>query len=116
MFAALTDSLSCSLTLSAARVEAFQGVLLILPATDTNHMCDDTRCATTTPPQQLQLPSPQQVATGAPLNTTQYWDIINLTPDAVPIHLHNTDFRVSVETSLKHSTPWCWGHVVRLLV
>jgi hypothetical protein len=36
-----------------------------------------------------------QVFTTAALNTTQFWDIINLTPDAVPVHLHNTDFRVS---------------------
>jgi FtsP/CotA-like multicopper oxidase with cupredoxin domain len=38
-----------------------------------------------------------------PLNTTQYWDVINLTPDAVPVHLHNTAFRVSKNSSSSRS-------------
>jgi hypothetical protein len=42
-------------------------------------------------------PPPKQVSMSVPLNTTQYWDVINLTPDAVPVHLHNTAFRVSME-------------------
>ena len=62
------------------------------------HLFNITYCHHTTSPNHT-TPAPYpclipQVVTGAPLNTTQYWDVINLTPDAVPVHLHNTEFRV----------------------
>lgn len=36
-----------------------------------------------------------QVATDVALGVSHYWDIINLSADAHPIHLHNVDFEVS---------------------
>ena len=42
--------------------------------------------------------------TGTLVNSTEYWDIINLTPNAVPIHLHNTHFKVRVGP--KPLKPW----------
>jgi FtsP/CotA-like multicopper oxidase with cupredoxin domain len=35
-----------------------------------------------------------QVTTNVPLGAGQYWDIINLSGDSQPIHLHNVDFEV----------------------
>jgi FtsP/CotA-like multicopper oxidase with cupredoxin domain len=35
-----------------------------------------------------------QVTTDVPLGSGQYWDIINLSADSHPIHLHNVEFQV----------------------
>jgi hypothetical protein len=36
-----------------------------------------------------------QVTADSPTNAVSVWDIINLSADSHPIHLHNVDFEVS---------------------